>query len=82
MKTGKSLSIFTLLLMSIAVVLTSCVGDTSESSLKIWGVNEKVPMDGDWGACYGPGADILPGGNTTVFCNLPGGTQRPVASAR
>lgn len=51
MKTGKSLSIFTLLLLSIAVVLTSCVGDTSESSLKIWGVNEKAPMDGDWGAC-------------------------------
>lgn len=66
MKTGKSLSIFTLLLLSIAVVLTSCVGDTSESSLKIWGVNEKAPMDGDWGACYGPGADYLPGGPTTT----------------
>ena len=66
MKTGKSLSIFALLLLSIAVVLTSCGSDSSESSLKIWGVNEKVPMDGDWGACYGPGVDILPGGPTTT----------------
>lgn len=66
MKKGKSLSIFALLLLSIAVVLTSCGGDSSESSLMIWGVNEKVPMDGDWGACYGPGADYLPGGPTTT----------------
>ena len=67
MKKGNGLYIFVLLLLSIAVVLPSCGGDSdsSESSLKIWGVNEKVPMDGDWGACYGPGADILPGGNTT-----------------
>ena len=68
MKTGKSLSIFALLLLSIAVVLPSCGGDSdsSESSLMIWGVNEKVPMNGVWGACYGPGADYLPGGPTTT----------------
>ncbi len=55
MKKGKSLSIFALLLLPIAVVLTSCGGDSSEYSLKIWGVNEKVPLNGVWGACYGPG---------------------------
>lgn len=37
-----------------------------KTSLEIWGVNEKVPMDGDWGTCFGPGADYLPGGPTTT----------------
>ena len=37
-----------------------------ETSLKIWGVNEKVPINGDWSQCHGPGANYLPEGPTTT----------------
>lgn len=37
-----------------------------ETSLEMLSATGTAPMNGVWGTCYGPGADILPGGPTTT----------------